>query len=193
MLIGAVAGFSAAVATGNPWLGLVVAMLAGGVLSLVHAVMTIQLRADQVVSGLALTFLGTGPGARPRRRAVERRFGRPCSPASPSRLLADIPLFGPMLFRQQSVLTYVGYLLVPLAWYWINRTRAGSPPAGGRANDRPPPTPRASTSYRLRYVYVLRSAACWPDWPGRPSPWPSHRAGSATRRPTAVAGSRSGS
>ena len=60
MLLGAVAGFSTGVATGDPWLGVVVAMLAGGMLSLVHAVMTIHLRADQVVSGLALTFLGTG-------------------------------------------------------------------------------------------------------------------------------------
>ena len=60
MLIGAVAGFSVAASTGNPWIGLVVAMLAGGALSLLHAVVTIHLRADQVISGLALTFLGTG-------------------------------------------------------------------------------------------------------------------------------------
>ena len=60
MLFGAVSGFSTGVATGDPWLGLLVAMLAGGLLSMVHAVMTISLRADQVVSGLALTFLGTG-------------------------------------------------------------------------------------------------------------------------------------
>ena len=54
------AGFSTAVSTGNPWLGLALAMIAGGLISLVHAVVTIHLRADQVVSGLALTFLGTG-------------------------------------------------------------------------------------------------------------------------------------
>ena len=60
MLMGAVAGFSTAVTTGNPWIALLVAMLAGGMLSLLHGVVTIHLRADQVVSGLALTFLGTG-------------------------------------------------------------------------------------------------------------------------------------
>ncbi|MFL5749056.1 MAG: ABC transporter permease subunit, partial [Chloroflexota bacterium] len=60
MLMGAVAGFSTAVATGNAWLGLALAMLAGGAISLIHAVVTIHLRAEQVVSGLALTFLGSG-------------------------------------------------------------------------------------------------------------------------------------
>ena len=60
MLMGAVAAFSVALSTGNPWLGVAAAMLAGGLLSMIHGVMTIHLRADQVVSGLALTFLGTG-------------------------------------------------------------------------------------------------------------------------------------
>src|SRR6478609_5346081 len=60
MLMGAVAGYSTALSTGNPWLGLIVAMVVGGLLALLHGVVTIHLRADQVVSGLALTFLGTG-------------------------------------------------------------------------------------------------------------------------------------
>jgi simple sugar transport system permease protein len=60
MLMGAVAAFSVALSTGSPWLGVAAAMLAGGLLSMIHGVMTIHLRADQVVSGLALTFLGTG-------------------------------------------------------------------------------------------------------------------------------------
>jgi simple sugar transport system permease protein len=60
MLIGAMAAFSTAVNTGNPWLGVLVAMLAAGLLSQIHAFLTITLQSDQVVSGLALTFLGTG-------------------------------------------------------------------------------------------------------------------------------------
>ena len=60
MLIGAMSAFSVAVATGNPWLGLLVAMLAAGLFSQMHAFITITLQADQVVSGLSLTFLGTG-------------------------------------------------------------------------------------------------------------------------------------
>ncbi len=60
MLLGAMAGFSTALATGNPWLGLLAALIAGGALSLAHGLVTIHFQADQVVSGLSLTFLGTG-------------------------------------------------------------------------------------------------------------------------------------
>jgi simple sugar transport system permease protein len=60
MLIGAMTGFSVSLATGNPWLGLAMAMLVAGLLALLHGVVTIHFQADQVVSGLTLTFLGTG-------------------------------------------------------------------------------------------------------------------------------------
>src|SRR5687767_8499399 len=121
MLIGAVAGFSIAATTGDPWVGLGIAMLAGGLLSLVHAVITIHFRADQVISGLALTFLGSG---------LARVLGDGLSNAGPIQtlprltipVLSGVPVLGPILFRDQSVLTYLGFLLVPLAWYWIDRT-----------------------------------------------------------------------
>jgi simple sugar transport system permease protein len=58
MLIGAMSAFSVTVSTGNPWLRLLVAMLAAGLLSQIHAFLTITLQSDQVVSGLALTFAG---------------------------------------------------------------------------------------------------------------------------------------
>ena len=40
-------------------------------------------------------------------------------------ILSQVPFIGPVLFRDQSILTYVGFILVPLAWYWIDRTRPG--------------------------------------------------------------------
>jgi len=57
MLIGAMFAFKVTVGTGNPWLGLLIAMLAAGALSLLHAVVTISFQADQVVSGLATNFV----------------------------------------------------------------------------------------------------------------------------------------
>jgi general nucleoside transport system permease protein len=152
MLMGAVTGFSASLSTGNPWLGLAVAMVTGGLVALLHAVVTIHLRADQVVSGLALTFLGTGlarvlgEGLTNRQVATLPRFTIP--------LLSDIPLAGPILFREQSILTYVGFILVPLAWFWIERTRpglhlraVGEYPAAADA--------QGIGVYRLRYAYVV--------------------------------------
>jgi len=124
MLVGAVTAYSTAISTGNAWLGIPLAMAAAGALSLLHAVVTIHLRADQVISGLALTFLGTG---------LARVLGEGLSSAGSIALLprltvpvlSGIPVIGPVFFRDQSILAYVGYLLVPAAWYWINRTRPG--------------------------------------------------------------------
>jgi simple sugar transport system permease protein len=152
MLMGAVAGFSMAAATGNPWIGLVMAMLAGGALSLIHGVVAIHLRADQVISGLALTFLGTG---------LARVLGDGLSgevvttlPRITVPLLADIPFLGPVLFREQSVLTYAGMLLVPVAWYWIDRTRPGLHLRA--VGERPAAADAQGVSVtRVRYVYVF--------------------------------------
>jgi len=124
MLLGAMSAFSVAVATNNPWLGLLVAMLASGLLSQIHAFIVIHLQADQVVSGLALTFLGTG---------ISLVLGEGLSKAGTISLLprfsipilAQIPLLGPIFFANQSIMVYIGYMLTPLAWYYINRTRPG--------------------------------------------------------------------
>jgi simple sugar transport system permease protein len=151
MLMGAVAGFSITLTTGNPWIGVGVAMVVGGLLGLLHAVVTISLRADQVVSGLALTFLGTG---------LARVLGEGLTNQNVERLpsfsipvLSSIPIVGPILFHEQSVLVYVGFVFVPLAWFWIEKTRpglhlraVGEAPAAADA--------QGVGVYRIRYVYV---------------------------------------
>jgi len=124
MLIGAMSGYSVALSTGSPWLGVLAAALVAGLLSQVHALITIQFQADQVVSGLALTFLGTG---------LSLVFGEGLSKAGAVSLLptltvpglSAIPVLGPILFDGQSVMVYLGYLLIPLAWFIIYRTRPG--------------------------------------------------------------------
>jgi general nucleoside transport system permease protein len=124
MLIGAMFAFSTTIATGNPWIGVLVAMLIAGLLSQIHAFIVITLQADQVVSGLALTLLGAG---------ISLVLGEGLSKAGtvslmPSfsiPLLSQIPILGPIFFTNQSVPVYIGYVLTPLAWYYINRTRPG--------------------------------------------------------------------
>jgi len=122
MLVGALAGFVTTVRTGNPWLGVLAAAAVGGLLSLVHAVLCVTLRANQVASGLALTIFGTGLSA-----ALGKSFvGVPATGFHPTPLpwLSDLPLLGPVLF-QQDPLVYLSYLLVPAAWYALYRTRWG--------------------------------------------------------------------
>jgi len=153
MLLGAMAAFGVAVRTGNPWLGLLIAMLAGGLLALLHGLVTIHFQADQVVSGLTLTFLGTG---------LALVFGEGLSkagaisllPTASIPLLSRVPILGPILFTDQSALVYAGYLLVPAAWYYINRTRPG---LHLRAIGEFPAAADALgiNVIRLRYLYVF--------------------------------------
>lgn len=123
MLMGAMTAFGVAHRTGNPWLGLLAGMAVGGLLALLHAFVVITLRGDQVVSGLALTFLGAGLSAVLGAPLVQIRQA-PRLPSFPIPILADLPLLGPILF-QHNVIVYLGFLLTPLAWLYIYRTRRG--------------------------------------------------------------------
>lgn len=153
MLMGAVAAYSTASSTGDPWTGLIVGMLAGGLLSLLHALVVITLRADQVVSGLSLTFLGTG---------LSLVFGEGLSsvknvatiPAFSIPVLSQIPFIGPIFFLDKSALVYLGFILIPAVWIYVYRMRAG---LHLRAIGE---YPAAADSlginvYLLRYIYVL--------------------------------------
>lgn len=153
MLIGAMTAFSVTIATGNPWIGVLAAMFFAGLLSQVHAFIVITLQADQVVSGLALTFLGTG---------ISLVLGEGLSKAGTVSLmpnfsiplLSQIPVLGPIFFRNQSVLVYIGYLLTPLTWYYIHRTRGG---LHLRAVGEYPAAADALgiNVFRMRYLYVF--------------------------------------
>jgi simple sugar transport system permease protein len=153
MLIGAMSAFSTAVATNNPWLGLLVAMLAGGLISQIHAFITIHLQADQVVSGLSLTFLGSG---------ISLVLGEGLSKAGTISLLPrfsiplieKIPILGPIFFAEQSVMVYFGYALIPLSWYYIYRTRPGMHLRA--VGEYPAAADSLGISvYGLRYFYVF--------------------------------------
>jgi simple sugar transport system permease protein len=135
-----------------------VAMLVGALLAAIHAFLTISLRTDQVVTGLALTLFGVGlssflgqnlgPGGRPLVGEVGPKFTKVAIP-----LLSQIPFLGEALFRQDP-LVYVMYALVPASAYFIYHTRPG---LHLRAVGESPATADAMgiNVSRTRYFYTL--------------------------------------
>jgi general nucleoside transport system permease protein len=127
MLMGAVMGFMVGVMTGNAALALLAAMIAGACGALIFAFLTITLRANQVVSGLTLTIFGTGFSSFIGQPLVGqiapesiRNFFRPYTIP----LLGDIPVIGPILFRQDAFV-YLGYMASILLGIYLYKTSRG--------------------------------------------------------------------
>ncbi|MFL5952721.1 MAG: ABC transporter permease [Gaiellaceae bacterium] len=127
MLVGAVMGFWAVQRTGSLLAAVVVAAIAGASMALIHAFLVVTLRANQIVSGLALVIFAGSSGLssylgntlnladQPARKA----FG-PLFPKSWQKL----EFLGPILFRQ-SALVYASWACVILVALYLNRTRFG--------------------------------------------------------------------
>ncbi|WP_034345577.1 ABC transporter permease [Deinococcus misasensis] len=124
MLVGALTGFAVTHSTGNPALGILAAGIAGALFSALHALMTVTLRANQYVSGLALTILGTGATG-----LLGKPFeGQPLLDTLENisvPVLKDIPFIGPMLFTDQSLLTYIGIGVGVVLWMLLYKSRLG--------------------------------------------------------------------
>ena len=160
MLIGALSAFATAYNTGNLYLALLVAMFTGGLLSLIHAFLCVTMRANQVVSGLAITMFGTG---------LANFLGQRLGPVANGRNLVgvnlatkfdnitipglhSIPVLG--AFFDVSVLTYALYLIIPIAWYFMYKTKHG---LAIRAVGESPRTAAAMglSVPRIRYLYTI--------------------------------------
>ena len=123
MILGAVVAFMAVQATGSLVLGIALSLAAGAMMGMIHALISVTLKASQVVSGLALTFFGLGLA-----NFLGKDYVGMTRMASlevlPIPWLSEIPIIGKALFSH-SILVYVSFLLVPIAWFWIYRTRQG--------------------------------------------------------------------
>jgi len=122
MLVGAYTGFAATYKTGNPWIGVIAAFLIGGLMAAIHAFITITLKGNQVVSGLALTMFGTGASSLLGRSYIG--FTIKGLDKIPLPILSDIPVIGPVLFNNDALI-YVSFVLVLLLYMFFSRTRNG--------------------------------------------------------------------
>ncbi|EPN27221.1 ABC transporter permease, partial [Pseudomonas syringae pv. actinidiae ICMP 19070] len=122
MLFGAVIGFIVALSTGNLWLGVLLAMLAGMLLSALFALVALVFNANQVATGLALTIFGVGLSS----FVGAAWVGKPLSGFEPVAIpfLSDIPLIGRMLFAQD-LLVYLSFALFALVAWALLKSRVG--------------------------------------------------------------------
>ncbi len=155
IMLAAMAGFAAALATGSVIAGFAVAAVVGALVALVVAFGAITLKQSQIAIGFVLALLGTD---------LSSFLGNPIvlipGPTVPSLkvpLLQNVPVLGPLLF-QSDLLVYSSYALVVLAWVYFYRTRpglllrsVGEQPAAAFA--------RGSNVVLLRYVYTLVGGA----------------------------------
>jgi ABC-type uncharacterized transport system permease subunit len=158
MLLGAVSAFAAAFHSKSIVVGLAAAVAVGGLLGLLHAFLTITLRSNQTVTGLALTifasglasFLGQrlGPRGMPLVGQIGPRFQR-----LPLPVLADLPVVGRPLF-QQDLLVYLSYLVVPAAWFFLHKTRPGLHLRAVGENPRTADAMGINVN-RTRYLYTI--------------------------------------
>jgi len=122
MLVGAVIAFIVAATTRSPWLGVAAGMLAAAGLSLVFAVLTLTLLANQVAAGLALSLFGVGLSAYVGLDYVSVVVEGIQPLAIPG--VSDLPFFGKLLFAH-SPFVYVSIALIALVQWFLFRTRAG--------------------------------------------------------------------
>ena len=127
MLVGAVMGFWADLKTGSPAVAFAVAALAGGSMALIHAFLVVSLRANQIVSGLALTIFAGGAGLSSYLANDLNVADHPARHPFASFLphgWRTAPVIGPILF-DQSAFVYLSWLLVIVVTVYLNRTRLG--------------------------------------------------------------------
>lgn len=156
MLMGAVMSYLAVYHTQSLLLGIAVALLVGAFVGLIFAFMTVTLRANQVVCGLALVTLGGGLsgfiGKSVGGTTLAVKFEKVLIP-----VLGDIPVIGEIFFRQD-LMVYGLYILVPLLYVFLFKTGPGlrlralgeNPAALDAAGVR---------VYLLRYLYAMAGTA----------------------------------
>jgi simple sugar transport system permease protein len=137
MLMAAFFAAAFAAFTGNVWLGLLAAILASMLLSLIHGIASITFRGNQLISGVAINFLAAGVtvvigqawfdlGGRTPALVDNGRFQEITLPFADA--LAPVPVIGPIyaeLISGHSPLVYVALAFVPLTWWILFRTRFG--------------------------------------------------------------------
>ena len=124
MLLGAFTAYYVVLKTGNLFLAILAAIVVGAVMGLAMGFVTIRLQATQGIAGIGFYLFGMGMSNLLFQKligVVENINGFPIVKLP---LLGDIPVLGEIFF-QQNLLVYLAFLLVPIAWFVLNKTTLG--------------------------------------------------------------------
>lgn len=121
MLMGAFASFYVVYVTGNPWLGLLAAVLIGAALGLAMAFVSVTLRAEQGISGIGFYLFGLGMSSLLFTKTLSTV--RSVTGFSPLHIpiLSDLPIVGDLLFRN-NVLVFGAYGMILIGWFVLEKT-----------------------------------------------------------------------
>ncbi len=124
MLMSAFFAVWGAFITQSLFLGILIGTLIGGLMGLIHAFLSVIIKADQVISGLALWIFGTGASSFFFR--TQMKISDVIEPLNNISIpiLSEIPVIGPSFFNQ-NILVYVGFILVPLLTLTLTKTTIG--------------------------------------------------------------------
>lgn len=162
MLAGAFTAAAVTIYAHNPWVGLLAAMLAGLLVAWLHAVATINYKADQVVSGTAINILFLGVPALLSGALFDSTGATPQLPKD--QVLPDVTLFNaessPMLASifNQKPLVYLAFMMAGVTFYVLYRTRFGLRLRAVGENPEAADTAGVNVR-RMRYAGVLISGA----------------------------------
>ncbi|MBI4261711.1 MAG: ABC transporter permease, partial [Actinobacteria bacterium] len=125
MLLGAFGAYYTVLQTGSIGLGVMVGLAIGLVMGVLTAVVNVTLRAEQGISGIGVYLFGLGMSDLLFQKLVGTPRPIQSLPVVEIPGLGDIPVLGPMLFRQ-NLLVYAALLLVPVLAFVLNRTTFGT-------------------------------------------------------------------
>jgi Uncharacterized ABC-type transport system, permease component len=143
----------------TPWIGLIVGGLVGVVFALLHAVATINFRADHIISGTVMNMLAPALAVflvkaiygKGQTDSISQIFGYTSVP-----VLRDIPVIGPLVFNKTFTPAYVAILISVLVWFIIFKTRFGLRLRSAGEHPQAADTLGINV-YRMRYAGVLIS------------------------------------
>lgn len=153
MLLGTFAGVAGALVTGNIYLAALCAMLAGGILSLIFAFLTVSRRGDQMVAGFGVNLLAVGLTLTLMPYLNANRVRTVLFPVIDTGVLKGIPILGPMLF-DQSIAVWLAVILTPISAWILYKTSWGLSLRAVGENSKAVATAGLSV-IRLRYIGIL--------------------------------------